>query len=168
MENREEIIKKIKALANEKATEKVKKIQEETNEKIKQEAEKIEKCLKYIENKLVFKIVRENGYIKNYVLANEEMFMQDYIKKPKFDFYRGIEFCDESQIPLFMVNGEEYFDMRYIIENYKRAFNEYSSKLKSLQETFKRIEEKGNDLLDMEKGVKSLLEKCQKVKIEEE
>ena len=66
------------------------------------------------------------------------------------------------------MNGEYYYDVRYIIAGYKEDFDILNNRLNRLREDFSKIEEIERDLLKQEPKIKRLLEQYQEVEIVEE
>ena len=112
--------------------------------KKKQELERIEKQLnadkevisKAIElintHTLYKKISKNNHYV--YKLATEEMFKNDYIKKPKNSWNEGVEFqrdifAEKVNKGVMKVNGETYYDIRYALNTYEKRVEEITDSL---------------------------------------
>lgn len=166
-----DIIAKIKASAYENVNKKLEEERKKTEDKINNELTQVERCLKYINNKMVFKIIKSSwGSEGEYVLADENIFFEDYTKEPEYSYNRGIKFCDTNSRPyepLFKVNGEYYYDMRYIIRNYEERFSEYTRKLNNLRETYDKVKEMANGLIKQEPQIKKLIEQYKQVEIDE-
>ena len=93
------------------------------------------------------------------------MFFDDYNKET--NLYRGIYFPHDEK-HLFRVNGEEYYDVRYLMQNYREDFEKYRKDLERLSENFTKLEEGYKKLIAQELNVKSMLEQLKKVEITEE
>ena len=146
MSERDKIIAKIKESAYENVNKKLEKERKKVEDKVNNELVYVEKCLQYIGNKMVYKIVKGKYYTENYELADEKTFFEDYNKETDYVWQKGIQFFDlksKPYEPLFKVNGESYYDMRYIIRNY--------------EETFKDILEKINKYEDVKKSKKKIM-----------
>lgn len=171
MENKE-IISKIKELAYENVNKKLEQERLETERKISQDLENVSKCLKYIENRMVFKIIKDSFYNpKKYVLATEEMFLEDYNKECGKYYEKGIKFKnknDKPYYPIFEVNGESYYEIENVIYKYNEDFELYKNKLNRLTDSFHEIEEAVISLKLKEPMIKELLENYKKVDIESE
>lgn len=162
-----EIISKIKEMAYENVNKKLEEEKKETERKINSELEIVEEILKYIKNKLIFKKVGDD-WKHEYVLVTEEMFFEDYRNEPKNSWNKGIEirYKREKKWDYFIkVNGEYYYDVRYIIANYEEDFDFLDKRLNRLREDFSNIEEVKNGLLEQEVKIKELLEQYQKIEI---
>ena len=122
MKEKDKIIAKIKESAYENVNKKLEEERKKVEDKINNELIDVERCLQYIQNKMVFKIIKSSwSHTGIYVLADENTFFEDYSKEPKYSFDKGIKFANSSSKPyepLFNVNGEHYYDMRYIVRNY--------------------------------------------------
>lgn len=121
------------------------KAQIETQTKLAEEAarrdeEKISKALEMIEKCLVYKDLSQPGWGHKYVLATADMFLQDYTNEPD-DYYhgyyqRGVVFTDEKEGSdkyvyggVFKVNGNRYYDIRYILNKYIEDVRKTAAKL---------------------------------------
>lgn len=165
-----EIISKIKEMAYENVNKKLEEEKKETERKINSELEIVEETLKYIKNKLIFKKVGDD-WKHDYVLVTEEMFFEDYSNEPKNCWNKGIEirYNREKKWDCFIrVNGNNYYDVRYIIANYEEDFDVLDKRLNDLRERFSEIEKREKKLLEQEPKIKKLLEQYQKIEIMEE
>lgn len=160
-----EIIEKIKAKAYENVNRKLEEERKKTEDKINNELADVEKCLSYIKNRLVYKTINKNYLPIKYVLADEEMFFEDYNKEPKWD--KGIYFTEDKNY-LFRVNDEYYYDVRNLMKDYRKSFEKYHDDLARLNEKFIELEKGYEKLKAQELNVKSMIEQLQKVEIEEE
>lgn len=171
MSERDEIVAKIKEAAYENVNKKLEEERKKTENKINNELTQVERCLQYINNKMVFKIIKSSwSHAGEYVLADENTFFKDYTKEPEYSFNKGISFYNSNSKPyepLFQVNGESYYDMRYIIRNYEEKFNKYSRRLSNLREQFETIEEAVGSLKRQEPCIKKLIEQYKQVEIDE-
>lgn len=164
-----EIISKIKEMAYENVNKKLEEEKKETERKINSELEIVEETLKYIKNKLIFKKVGDD-WKHDYVLVTEEMFFEDYSNEPKNYWNKGIEirYNREKKWDCFIrVNGNDYYDVRYIIANYEEDFDVLDKRLNRLREDFSNIEKVKKGLLEQEVKIKELLEQYQKIEIME-
>lgn len=165
-----DIVSKIKELAYENVNKKLEEEREKTELKIKRDLEKVNKCLEYITNRMVFKIIEDSHYTREYRLANEEMFFNDYSIDSKIAWRKGIIFREEEKYKydaLFTVNGESYYDMRYIIRSYEKTFERYEDDLKRLNENFNEIKKAAERLKEQEPLIKSFIEQYKKIDIVE-
>ena len=168
--NKNDIISKIKEQAYENVNKKIEEEKKATEAKINKELDVVEEILKYINNKLIFKIVGDIWNC-NYVLVTEEIFFEDYNKEPKYDWQKGIEINHNKERKydhFIKVNGERYYDIRYIIANYEEAYNGYKNRLQNLNESFREIEGKARELKGKELAIKKLIEEYQMLKLEED
>ncbi len=164
---KEDIISKIKELAYENVNKKIEEEKAATEKKINREVEIVEKILKYINNKLVYKEV--GRYSTKYILVNEQIFFEDYNKEVD-NWKKGIKICDErsrAYDPIFVINGEYYYDIRNIIGDYRQEYKKYSEKLYSLSDSFKEIEKKVEELKRQEPAIKKMIEQYQSIDLEE-
>ena len=96
--NNKDIISRIKEKAYENVNRKLEEERKKTEDKINNELADAEKCLSYIKNRLVYKIIKENYRTTNYVLADEDMFFDDYNKET--NWYKGIYFPHDEKISI--------------------------------------------------------------------
>ena len=170
--NNKDIISKIKEKAYENVNKKIEEEKKETERKINNEIDRVEEILKYINNKMLFKKVGDSYYSSNYTLVTEDIFFQDYSNEPKESWYsKGVLINHErkNKYDCFIkVNGEQYYDVRYIIRDYEETYERAQSRLQDLNEKFREIEDYVKDLNNQELKIKSLLEKYQTIEITEE
>lgn len=171
MDDRDVIIAKIKESAYENVNKKLEEERKKIENKVNNELKDVERCLQYIKNKMVFKIIKSSwSHTGTYVLADENNFFEDYNREPEYSFNKGIKFSDSSSKPyepLFKVNGASYYDMRYIIRHYEERFSEYTRRLSDLREQFNKVEEMANELVRQEPQIKKLIEQYKQVEIDE-
>ena len=120
-----------------------------------------EKAYENVNRKLEEERKKTEDKINN-ELADEDMFFDDYNKET--NWYKGIYFPHDEKY-LFRVNGEEYYDVRYLMQNYKEDFEKYRKDLASLNRVFRELEEGYKKLIAQELNVKSMLEQLKKVEI---
>lgn len=168
--NKKDIISKIKEKAYDNVNKKLEEERQKTEEKINSELEEVEEVLKYINNKLLFKETGD-GWNYNYALVTEEIFFDDYTKEGKYSWQKGIKINhkrEKKYDPFILVNGESYYDIRYIIRNYQERFDCYNVRLQNLASSFREIEDRVEELKKKEPLIKRLIEEYQKVEIEED
>lgn len=170
MNEQEKIIAKIKESAYENVNKKLEEERKRVEDKINNELKDVERCLQYIKNKMVFKIISDRYIVKEYRLADENTFFEDYNKEPEYTWNKGITFANSSKEPykpLFMINGESYYDMRYIIRHYEETFETYKRRMDDLRKEFNDVEEMAHNLIKQEPHIKRLIEQYKKVEIDE-
>ena len=109
--------------------------------------EVIDKAIELINTHTLYKKVEENNHYV-YKLATEEMFKNDYIRKPKYEWDRGISFRVDNfhervNKGVIEVNGETYYDIRYALNSYEKYVEDLECSLTNLQE---KIREKKKEL----------------------
>lgn len=112
-------------LAKDMADKKLEKQKHAVEEKVNLELEEVHKAVEMVRSGLCYKIAEENGWVKHYVYATEEMLIEDYLGEPKNSYCStGISFeTPDPKNPwraVFTVNGYRYYDMRYIIQRYEQ------------------------------------------------
>ena len=160
---------KIKEIAYKNVNKKIEEGRKRVEHKINSELEVVEEILKYIKNKLIFKKVGDN-WKWEYVLVTEDIFFEDYSSEPENSWHKGIEINHEREKKweyFIRVNGNDYYDIRYIIANYEEDFNFLDRRLNELRESFSRIERIERNLLEQEPKIKKLLEQYQEIEIAE-
>lgn len=150
-----DVISKIKEKAYENVNRKIEEERERTENKIKNELETVKRCVEFIENHLVFKKVNYN-----YVLATSDMFFEDYSKQAKYSFNQGVQIKENRRIyePWFTVNGESYYEIRYIIGKYEEDFSRLNKRAEQMYETIRDLKESWGTLEKEQKSIKTLLE----------
>lgn len=164
-----DIISKIKEQAYENVNKKIEEERKETERKINSELEVVEEILQYIKNKLIFKKVGDD-WKHDYVLVTEEIFFEDYSGEPKNYWSKGIEIKHEREKKwdyFIKVNGNYYYDVRYIIAGYEEDFKTLDNRLNSLREDFSKIEKAERSLLEQEPKIKKLIEQYQQIELKE-
>lgn len=171
MNERDVIIAKIKESAYENVNKKLEEERKKIEDKVNNELKEVERCLQYIKNKMVYKIIKSSWTSNGtYTLADENTFFNDYNKEPEYSFDKGIKFYGSNNKPyepLFKVNGSAYYDIRYIIRNYEETFNDYTKRLNNLREQFNKVEEMANELIKQEPQIKKFIEQYKQVDIDE-
>lgn len=170
MSEKDKIIAKIKESAYENVNKKLEEERKKVEDKANHELVDVERCLQYISNKMVYKIEKGKYYTENYVLADENTFFTDYNREPNYNWQRGIQFFGSDSKPyepLFKVNGQSYYDMRYIIRGYEERFNDYTRRLNDLREQFNKVTEMANELVKQEPKIKKLIEQYKQIEIDE-
>lgn len=168
--NKSDIISKIKEQAYENVNKKLEEEKKATEAKINEELDVVEEILKYIKNKLIFKEIGDSWNC-NYVLVTEETFFKDYNKEPEYSWKKGIKINHKRErkySPFIEVNGERYYDIRYIIANYQETFDGYKMRLQNLNDSFRKIKEQAKELKEKEPAIKKLIEEYQTLDLEEE
>ena len=162
-----DIISKIKEKAYENVNKKIEEERKETERKINSELEVVEEILGYIKNKLIFK-KNKDDWKKDYILVTEDIFFEDYNEEPKNYWNKGIEIKHEREKKwdyFIKVNGNYYYDVRYIIAGYEEDFKTLDNKLNGLRENFYKIEEAERNLLEQEPKIKKLIEQYQQIEL---
>lgn len=165
---KDDIISKIKEQAYENVNRKIEEEKKATEAKINEELDIVEEILIYIKNKLIFKTIGDRWKC-NYVLVTEEVFFEDYNKVPEYSWQKGIEINHDKERtyePFIKINGEKYYDIRYITANYEEAFNRYKNRLQNLNESFGEIEEAAKKLKAEEPAIKKLIEQYKLLDLE--
>lgn len=141
---------KVLAITEKALRERLDKEAEEARQQADKDAKVVERAVELIQQNLMYKEVSE-GYFRHYVFATEEMFFEDFIKKPKYEWQAGIKFDDNStshdyEKGAFVVNGEKYYDIRYLLHKYvadvkalKNRITQYEGDLSDIIKDFDRM-----------------------------
>lgn len=167
MENKD-IIAKIKEQAYENVNRKIEEERKKTENKIDKELDDVNKCIELINQKMIFK-KKKNSYSYNYVLATTDMFFEDYSKE-NTSWNRGIKFPERKYkyMPYFTVNGEDYYDVRFIIGAYEEDVSNLKRRSENLWRTINEIESEMNDMIKEQHQVKKLLQEYQELNVIQE
>ena len=113
-----------------------------------------------------------DGRRYRYVLATEEMLKNDYLKEPDKSYYcKGIHFHEDAfkdspHKSIIEVNGENYYDIRWALNNYEKAVEE---KERSLSYLNGKIIDLKNELEQMKQNFPTLKQAVEEwMKYEEE
>lgn len=167
---KESRIQKIRELALKSVNEKKERELKQIEQKINSEIDIVETVLKYIKNKLLFKIKPEN-YNGDFILVTEEMFFEDYNKTPKYSFENKLEIRHkrENNWDYFInVKGEKYYDIRYLIRNYEQEYNNAKNQIDRLYDNIRNISDTVDFLKRKELKVKKLIQEYEMIEIDEE
>ena len=132
---------------------------------VNKDKETVELCLDMIQKNLVYKDIAQYGWGHRYILATPEMFFEDYLKEVE-SYRKGVKFTEYKKdsdnylyYGVFQVNGERYYDMRYLLRKYEKDVkntldklnlerdrlheicNEYEEAVKSWPEVKKLVED---------------------------
>lgn len=135
-------------LARKQAEEQYNKKVEQLNAQMKADEEVIQKVLLLIKNKTLYKTDRNH----HYHLVTEDIFKQDYLKDTD-SWRKGVRFLSSDTTRLYNtglveVNGERYYDIRYILENYEKDINKRKDKLIRLQDELIRLQDEIRNIED--------------------
>ena len=88
------------------------------------------------------------------------MFFDDYSKQPKSPYSSGVKTKENRRNyePWFTVNGESYYEIRYIIGKYEKDFSMLTRRADQMYETIRELKESWGKLEKEQKSIKSLLE----------
>lgn len=156
---RADIISKIKEQAYENVTKKIEEERKLTETKISREIDDVQKCLDMIEQNLVFKKTKNNyGRGGTYELATPELFFADYAKKTEYSWDKGIKFkTGKPYEPYFTVNGEDYYDTRYILQKWDDDWRRFDREVTEIHKKYNELEEERQKLLNEQKNIKKIL-----------
>lgn len=164
----ENTFESITALAREavqkKIAEKTKYIERESNKDL----ELLNKAIELVKNGMVYKKFERYGSYE-YILATEKMLCDDYINPPKYDWQKGIEFYEENSVKgIFTINGESYYDMRYLLISYAEDTRKALKKAENTVRTLKEHLEKHEEALRRLPKLKKMILEWQEREVEQE
>lgn len=92
---------------------------ERIEKQIKADEEVINKAIELINTHTLYKRISKNNHYV-YELATEETFKNDYLKTPTYSWQEGIKFhmgsfSEKVNKGIIEVNGENYYDIRYVL-----------------------------------------------------
>lgn len=153
----ENTFESITALAREavqkKIAEKTESIERESNKDL----ELLKKAIELVKNGMVYKKFERYGSYE-YILATEKMLCDDYINPPKYGWQKGIEFCEENSVRgIFTINGERYYDMRYLLISYAEDTREALKKAENTVRTLREHLEKHEEALQRLPKLKKMI-----------
>lgn len=161
----EEIEIKILALAKESANRKIKEEQKKAEEKINSEIEDVKFILELINKKMLYKHKGSYWNKKGYELITKEIFLQDYFEKePKNSWQKKMqikdrEFFDSESYKLAIeVNGEKYYHIGYIINDFENELKDKKNRIKNITEKLTEVEKDFDDFTKQELYIKQMIE----------
>ena len=168
--NEMSIADKIRALAQKTAQEKI-----DTQKKVlelaaQRDISDIEKALSMIKERSLFKKIEKQPYGYQYVMATEEIFLDDYVNKQNPYASAGIHFSDLSDKKrdycAFTVNGHAYYDMAFMVNRYERDLQDISKRAQKLYEQLSDAEREWQHIREDRFMVKDLLEQAHRNSVE--
>lgn len=150
-------------IAQKMADEKASKEKRKVTERIQSELSEVKKALEMVKSGLCYKIAEDNGWVRKYVYATEEMLVEDYLAGPKNTYCRpGIAFetpdYKEPWKPVFTVNGHRYYDMRYLLERYERDVYHEKERITSYNDSLQSMIDEFNRLVKEQSAIKKMLD----------
>lgn len=145
---------------------------ERIEEQLNADKEVIDKAIELINIHTLYKKVKRNNRFV-YELATEEMFKNDYMREPKYEWQKGIKFYENSfnervNKGIIDVNGETYYDIRYALNSYEKYMDKLTNSLTYIED---KIREKRKELELLNEGfptLKKAIEEWQKYEKENE
>ena len=122
---------------------------QKVKERLEQDKETLKEAINLVNTHTLYKVVEDpyDRHKKIYKLATEEMLKEDYLKEPKPYRPAGIRFnYNDSGYynkGILEVNGEDYYDIRYVLQRYEKAMAE---KERTLNVLFDRMSDLKKEL----------------------
>jgi len=152
---KEEIFKRMQENINKK----MEIVKQQAQEQADEDKEKVEKAVEMISKRLVYKQIGKYYYDYKYILATEEMFYEDYLKESKWD--KGIKFYESEKDNfyrgIFSVNGENYYDMRFLLNKYAEDVKKSVSTLEYQRDKLYEIKHQYESLVSKWPEIKKLI-----------
>lgn len=157
----ENTFERITALAKEAVQKKIAEKTECIERAANKDLELLNKAIELVKNGIVYKKFERYGSYE-YILATEKMLCDDYINPPKYDWKKGIEFYEESSgnyrfKGIFTINGESYYDMRYLLTSYAEDTREALKKAENTVRTLREHLEKHEEALQRLPKLKKMI-----------
>lgn len=140
---------------------KMRELSDAAQRQIDSDREKVKQALSYIDQNMVFKRVSQLGWPKKYQLATVEMFYEDYFKKEGCGWEKGVNFYPEGERHyrgVFSVNGEDYYDMRYLLERYEKDVKEVAEKATRWRDKVHEIQKELDEAVSAWPAIKKVIE----------
>lgn len=158
MENN--VMDKVLAITNKGLQERIERETREAHERAERDREIVEKAIALIHQNLMYKDAGHGSY-HHYVLATEEMFFQDFMKKAEYEWRRGIKFADDGEKAhlrgSFVVNGERYYDMRYLLDKYTRDIERRQQEICAYNDRLHDLRRSYDDLIRQRPAIERMI-----------
>ena len=157
-------VKDLMSLAQSMADRKYEQEREQLAKTISGELEEVQKAIEMVKSGLCYKkVVLNGGWTVRYEFATEEMLINDYLTEPKNSYTRrGITFQTfDAKKPwdrIFVVNGENYYDMRHILQRYENDVIEERNRIIRYNDQLNEIISKFDELMKQYPLIKKMME----------
>ena len=157
-------IKDLMSIAKSMADKKYELERQQLEKTISGELEEVQKAIEMVKSGLCYKkVVLDGVWITRYEFATEEMLINDYLTEPKNSYTRrGITFQTfDAKKPwncIFIVNGENYYDMRYILQRYEKDVIEERNRIIRYNDQLNEIISKFDELIKQYPLIKKMME----------
>ena len=164
---------KIRKMAQKTAREKIEAEKKAVEESAVKDIADIETAIGLIQDRALFKKVKVGQFHDTaYVLATEEMFLEDYTGPIGKYTRKGIVFYDREDQKrthcVFTVNGHSYYDMAFLVNTYESDLEKIARRANRLYEELSDAEQEWSRLKEKRFFIKKLLEQVEKLKEEQE
>lgn len=137
-------------------------------ERLEQDKKVLEEAINLVNTHTLYKVVEDpyNRHKQTYKLVTEEMLKEDYLKEPKPNYARGIQFdynYDSGYYKkgILRVNGEVYYDIRYALNRYEKAIAEKERSIDYLFKNLSNLKEELKALHETYPSLKQAIEEWQ-------
>jgi hypothetical protein len=157
-------IKDLMSIAKSLADKKYELERQQLEKTISGELEEVQRAIEMVKSGLCYKkVVLDGGWITRYEFATEEMLINDYLTEPKHSYTRrGIIFQQfDAKKPwdrIFVVNGEDYYDMRHILQRYENDVIEERNRIIRYNDQLNEIISKFDELIKQYPLIKKMME----------
>lgn len=119
---------------------------EAIKERLASDKEVLKEAIALVNSHTLYKRESDSRGRYKYVLATEEMLKADYLGEPKQFAYKGIKFHYDSwngryNKGIMEVNGHNYYDIRYALNNYEELIKEKESQVLKLNTKINELKE---------------------------
>lgn len=157
-------VKDLMSIAKSMADKKYELERQQLEKTISGELEEVQKAIEMVKSGLCYKkVVLDGGWITRYEFATEEMLINDYLTEPKNSYTRrGITFQTfDTKKPwdrIFVVNGEDYYDMRHILQRYENDVIDERNRIIRYNDQLNEIISKFDELIKQYPLIKKMME----------
>lgn len=119
---------------------------EAIKERLASDKEVLKEAIALVNSHTLYKREGDSRGRYKYVIATEEMLKADYLGEPKQFAYKGIKFHYDSwngryNKGIMEVNGHNYYDIRYALNNYEELIKEKESQVLKLNTKINELKE---------------------------
>jgi len=115
---------------------------EAVKRRLEQDKDDLKEAIELVNSHTLYK--KEGDCRYKYVLATEEMLKADYLGEPEPYSYEGIRFRDYNgryNKGIMEVNGHNYYDIRWVLNDYEQMIKEKESQVLSLNSKIHELKE---------------------------
>ena len=117
---------------------------EAVKRRLEKDKDNLKEAIELVNSHTLYKKEGDSRSRYKYVLATEEMLKADYLGEPEPYSYKGIKFRDYDgryNKGVMEVNGHNYYDVRWVLNNYEQMIKEKESQVLSLNSKIHELKE---------------------------